>query len=302
MLIVFGSVNADLLFKVETLPRPGETVLCPDYAFAPGGKGSNQAAAAAKAGAQTLFVGHLGDDAYGPIVRNLLVDAGIDCNHLAISDKPTAIAVIGVDDAGENSIIVASGANLATNTGQLSEGLLQTGSTLLCQNEITKAENFKALKLGRECGATTLLNLAPASPVPDDVLECVDYLVVNEIEVEMLAGAGLPPLDAAKQLVARFGLTCVVTLGAQGTIAVSPNGSWQVGTLSVEAVDTTGAGDAFVGVLAACLDEGMAFEQCLKRASVGAALACEKIGAQTSQPDRKTIEERLSELADPKRL
>src|SRR4051794_29433453 len=108
MLIVPGSINADLLFKVEQLPRPGETVLCPGYTFAPGGKGANQAAAAGKAGATVLFVGHVGDDAYGPVVRGRLEAAGVDCRHLAVSPRPTAVAVIGVDAEGENAIIVGS--------------------------------------------------------------------------------------------------------------------------------------------------------------------------------------------------
>ena len=124
MLIVPGSINADLLFKVEHLPRPGETVLCPGYVMAPGGKGANQAAAAAKAGAEVVFVGHVGDDAYGPVVRGLLEEAGVDCAQLRVSSRPTAIAVIGVDAAGENAIIVASGANLDT--------VLPTSRTTCC--------------------------------------------------------------------------------------------------------------------------------------------------------------------------
>ena len=119
MIIVPGSVNADLLFKVASLPRPGETVLCPSYVMAPGGKGANQAAAAAKAGAEVRFVGHVGDDAYGPVVRDLLLEAGIDCGLLAVCAEPTAIAVIGVEDCGENAIIVASGANLDTAAAQV---------------------------------------------------------------------------------------------------------------------------------------------------------------------------------------
>src|SRR5512139_898523 len=145
MIIVPGSVNADLLFKVEKLPRPGETVLCPSYVMAPGGKGANQAAAAAKAGAAVAFVGHVGSDAYGPVVRGLLEEAGVGCTHLAVAEAPTAIAVIGVDAGGENQIIVASGANLETSAAQMPDDLLGPETTVLCQNEIRPAETFAAL-------------------------------------------------------------------------------------------------------------------------------------------------------------
>jgi ribokinase len=135
-----------------------------------GGKGANQAAAAAKAGAEVRFVGHVGDDAYGPVMRGLLEGAGVDCAGLAVSARPTAIAVIGVDDAGENSIMVGSGANLDTAAGQVPDALLGPGATVLCQNEIRSAESFAALRRARARGARAILNLAPAGPVPDEVL------------------------------------------------------------------------------------------------------------------------------------
>lgn len=300
MLVILGSVNADLLFKVRKLPAPGETVLCPDYTMAPGGKGSNQAAAAAKAGAVTHFIGHLGDDAYGPIVRNLLVEAGIDCTHLAVSEKPTAIAVIGVDEAGENAIIVASGANLDTRADQVPEALLGPASIVLCQNEIRIDETAAILARGKAAGARTMLNLAPAGPLAPEVLDTLDALVVNEIEARMAAGAAEgEPLELARRLAAGHGLTCVVTLGAAGAIAVGPDGGWRVGSLKIRPVDTTGAGDAFVGVLAAALDAGHAMPTALHRASVGAGLACLAVGAQSAQPTAAGIEARLGELPPP---
>ena len=240
MLVILGSVNADLLFKVLKLPAPGETVLCPGYTMAPGGKGSNQAAAAAKAGAVTRFVGHLGDDAYGPVVRNLLLDAGIDCTALAISTKPTAIAVIGVDEAGENAIIVASGANLDTDASQVPDTLLGPDTTLLCQNEIRFAATAAILARGKAAGARTILNLAPAGPLTADVLRTLDVLVVNEIEARMAAGTTEgEPIELARRLAREHGLTCVVTLGAAGAVAVGPDGGWRVGSL----VDRAGRHD-----------------------------------------------------------
>jgi ribokinase len=303
MLVILGSVNADLLFKVRKLPAPGETVLCPGYTMAPGGKGSNQAAAAAKAGAETHFVGHLGDDAYGPIVRELLVDAGIDCTHLATSRRPTAIAVIGVDEAGENAIIVASGANLDTAADQVPDDLLGPQATVLCQNEIRMSETALILARAKAAGARTMLNLAPAGPLAAEVLDTLDILVVNEIEARMAAGISEgEPVDLARRLATAHHLTCVVTLGAAGAVAVGPDGGWEVGSLKIRPVDTTGAGDAFVGVLAAALDAGGSMPEALHRASIGAGLACLAMGAQSAQAHAAEIESRLGELAPPRPL
>jgi len=303
MLVILGSVNADLLFKVQKLPAPGETVLCPGYTMAPGGKGSNQAAAAAKAGAETHFVGHLGDDAYGPIVRELLVDAGIDCTHLATSRRPTAIAVIGVDEAGENAIIVASGANLDTAADQVPDDLLGPQATMLCQNEIRMSETALILARAKAAGARTMLNLAPAGPLAAEVLDTLDILVVNEIEARMAAGTSEgEPVDLARRLATAHHLTCVVTLGAAGAVAVGPDGGWEVGSLKIRPVDTTGAGDAFVGVLAAALDAGGSMPEALHRASIGAGLACLAMGAQSAQAHAAEIESRLGELPPPRPL
>lgn len=302
MLVVFGSINADLLFKVEALPRPGETVLCPDYTFAPGGKGANQAAAAAKAGAEVRFVGNVGGDAYGPVVRRLLAEAGVEVDALGTVDRPTAIAVIGVDARGENAIIVASGANLETRATQVPDAWLAPGTTVLCQNEIRSEETFALLCRARDRGARTILNLAPASPVPPEVLGALDLLVVNEIEAAMAAGhEATTPEALARELHRRFGLTCVVTLGAEGALAAGPDGLHRVSSLAVEPVDTTGAGDAFVGVLAACLDRGRRLPEALHRASVAAGLACEQVGAQTAQPRHPEIEARLADCPPPVR-
>ena len=155
--------------------------------MAPGGKGANQAAAAAKAGAEVRFVGHVGDDAYGPVVRGLLVEAGVDCEQLAVAHGPTAIAVIGVDEGGENAIIVASGANLDTAAAQVPDALLGPGATVLCQNEIRPQETFAALTRAKRRGAHRAQHGA-GRPCPPEVLKALDVLVVNEIEAETVAG------------------------------------------------------------------------------------------------------------------
>ena len=278
-------------------------MLCPSYTMAPGGKGSNQAAAAAKAGAMVRFFGHVGDDAYGPVVRQLLADAGVDVGGLATSKRPTAIAVIGVDAHGENQIIVASGANLDTAASQLPNDLLVPGSTVLCQNEIRTEESFAAVRLAHDNGVRAILNLAPAAPLPDEVLDLLDVLVVNELEAQAAAGGSGDPLQLARDLAIRHDLIVVVTLGQQGAIAATADGSvLRVDALRIRPVDTTGAGDAFTGILAAWLDQGQPIELALHRAAVGAALACERLGAQSAQPMLAEIEARAQELAMPSLL
>jgi ribokinase len=298
MLLVFGSLNADLLFQVEALPRPGETVLCPGYELAAGGKGANQATAAAKAGAVVRMVGHVGGDSFGQFLREMLAAAGVDGAKIATSEKPTGIAVIGVDRLAENQIIVASGANLDSHAGQVEDRELAPGVTVLCQNEIRPEETFALLERAKGRGARTILNLAPAGEVPGRVLDALDLLVANEIEAAMAAGARGDPAVLARDLALRHGLTCVVTLGSRGALAIGPDGGYRVEALAVEAVDTTGAGDAFTGVLAAALDQGISLPDALRRASVAAGLACTRIGAQTSQPTVAAIEAALAQLAE----
>ena len=298
MLLVFGSLNVDMLFKVDALPRPGETVLCPSYELAPGGKGANQAAAAAKAGAEVRMVGHLGADSFGGFARGEMAKAGVDCANIATSNQATATAVIGVDAAGENQIIVASGANLDTRADQVGDDDLSAEVTLLCQNEIDPEATFAVLERGKQRGARTILNLAPAGAVPTHVLDALDFLVVNEIEAAMAAGTGesADATELARALATRHDLTAVVTLGGRGAIALSPTDAFEIGALPVTPRDTTGAGDAFTGVLAAALDEQRTLPEALQRASVAAGLACTQIGAQTSQPQAAEIEANLSKL------
>jgi ribokinase len=298
MLLVFGSLNVDLVFQVEALPRPGETVLCPGHTLAAGGKGANQAAAAAKAGAVVRMVGQVGDDDFGRFVTGALKAAGVDGAGIRISGSATGIAVIGVDRQAENQIMVASGANLDTDAGQIDDAGLAPGTTVLCQNEIRPEATFALLERARARGARTILNLAPAAAVPGSVLDALDVLVVNQIEAQMAAGAGGEPADLARDLAHRHGLTCVVTLGREGALAIGPAVGYRVPALPVDAVDTTGAGDAFAGVLAAALDRGLALPEALRRASVAAGLACTRLGAQTSQPDAALIEAHLAELAE----
>ena len=304
MIVVFGSLNVDMLVTVDHLPRPGETVLTPDYVLVPGGKGANQACAAARAagGGQVTMIGQVGEDDWGPIATHLLVEAGVDTTHIGRAARPTACALIWVDKAGENAIVVASGANLEARAEQVPDALLGPDTWLVVQMEVPVEQNWPLIERAQARGARIILNVAPAQAVPAAVLGKVHILVVNEIEAAMVAEAeGLATTDdpraAARALAERHGITCIVTLGREGAAAFAPDGAWSVGALPITPVDTTGAGDGFVGTLAAALDAGAALPDALRRASVGAALACLTVGCQSAFANADAIAARLDELA-----
>ncbi len=306
MIVTYGSLNVDMVMAVSALPRPGETVLCPSYVLVPGGKGANQACAAARAatGGGVTMVGTVGPDDWGDLATHLLRDAGVDLSHIRKGTAPTACAAIWVEESGENAIVVASGANLETAADQLPDALLTPQTLLLLQMEVPEEGTWTAIERAHAKGARVVLNVAPARPVPDKILRQVDILVLNEIEAAMLtSGPDAAPIDAAEAgtvargLAEKFDLTCIVTLGAAGAVAHTPTRAWTIGALPITPVDTTGAGDAFVGTLAAALDDGDDLPAALRRAAVGSALACLKIGCQSAYAQADEIAARLSEIA-----
>jgi ribokinase len=303
MLLVFGSINVDLVFRVAALPAPGETVLGDTYGTAPGGKGANQAVAAARAGAAVRMIGRVGRDGFAEVALAALRAAGVDTGGIAGDAAPTGCAAIGVDDHGENQIMVAAGANAHVAAAQVDDALLGPQTTLVLQMEVPVAETAALIGRARRRGARVVLNLAPALPLPKEALRAVDVLVVNAGEAHGLAGRlGLPPAEGAAlaaALARALGVTVVLTLGKDGALAAGGDGTWQVGALPVTPVDTTGAGDAFVGVLAASLDAGLGVDAALHRASAAAGLACLAPGAQTGLPDRQAIEDALAKLPKP---
>ena len=303
MIVVLGSINIDLFFTLDRLPARGETVLAPTMATRPGGKGANQAAAAARAGTAAAFLGCVGDDSSADTVLAALAATGCDVSRVRRVSGPTGTAIVMVETGGENQIVVASGANLSAAADLLDDGPLGPEATLVCQMEIPPAQTAAALRRAGAAGARTVLNMAPARWIAPAALADVDVLVVNEIEAAALEGGGGTPLQIARALAGRHRLTCVVTLGGQGALAVAADGAtWSVGALPVEPVDTVGAGDAFVGVLAASLDDGAPLPEALHRASVAAGLACTKEGAMPSLPDAAAIETHLGDLAPARHL
>lgn len=300
MITVFGSLNLDFVLRVPRLPVAGETAIGERYALAPGGKGANQAAAAAKAGARVAMAGRIGGDAYGETLIAALRQAGVTTHLLKRAEAPTGAAFVVVDHEGRNQIAVARGANGLAQAADVPRSALR-GGWLLLQMEVTPAENWRLLRRARQEGAKTMLNAAPAAPVPEEALHRLDYLVVNEVEAVELAGrlalSFASPVEAAREIARAHRHSVVVSLGPEGAAAFTPEGNFRIDALSVEAVDTTGAGDAFVGALAAALDEGQAFPAALRFASVAGALACTKEGAMPSLPARAAIEARLPDLA-----
>ena len=301
MIVVFGSLNVDVMIAVDHLPLPGETVLGPGYELTAGGKGANQALAAARAGAKVAMIGSIGGD---PLAETALKDlraAGVDLSHLATVTDPTGLAAICVDKGGENHVVVASGANRRTKAAQFPEALLGPQTLLVLQMEVPHGENWALIRRAKEKGTRILLNAAPAAPIPGDVLKLLDWLIVNENEAKQIAAALDTRTDdaraAARALAKAGGVTVIVTLGAAGAAAFLGSGeSLSVGALAIKPVDTVGAGDSFVGGFAAATDRGRDLADALRYASVGGALACLHPGAQPSLPMLVAIEACLADL------
>ncbi|HJS85610.1 MAG TPA: ribokinase [Acetobacteraceae bacterium] len=283
MIVVFGSINLDLIFPLAALPAAGETVLGPDVRVEPGGKGANQALAAARDGARVVLAGATGRDPLATAALALLREAGVDLARVAASERATGCAAIFVDRAGRNAIGVGSGANLAARADQVEDALLGPDATLVAQMEVPSSETAALIRRARARGSRIVLNLAPAAALDSDALRAVDVLVVNAVEAAWLAGT-LPSAPDAVGLHAALGVTVVRTLGEQGAEAAHRGELIRVPAHPVNAVDTTGAGDCFTGVLAAALDRGNPLEPALARASVAAALCCTRAGSQATMP------------------
>ncbi|HZB93235.1 MAG TPA: ribokinase [Stellaceae bacterium] len=284
VIVVFGSINIDLIIAAPRLPEPGETVIGERYRLAPGGKGANQALAAKRAGARVTLVGAVGRDAFAEAALALLRADGVELALHESAERPTGCAAITVAENGENLITVAAGANRLARAEMVSDGLLSPDTTLLLQMEVPPQEVALLAERAKQRGCRVVLNLAPAEPPAEALLRQLDLLVVNEAEARSLE-------RAPAALAAAFGLVLVVTRGARGAVAFLPQGGEiAVPALPIEPVDTTGAGDCFTGVLAAGLAEGCALPEALQRASIAAGLACRIPGAQPSLPTRSAID------------
>lgn len=299
MITVFGSINLDLVVAVPRLPSAGETVSGRDHQTFPGGKGANQALAARRAGAEVKLVGAVGEDGFADLALQNLRDAGVDVSGVRKVGGSTGLALIGIDPAGENQIIVASGTNARVEAAWLG-GRLRDGDTLMLQGEVPYQTAAGAALLARQANACVFWNPAP---VPEgDLRACFEVastIVVNVSEAAVIGnrlGIAGDPESFADSLATPF-RSIVVTLGADGVLARTDKTRYRFPSPRVEAVDTTGAGDAFCGALAAALDRSVSFERALKEGVAAGALACTVTGAQSSAPLLEEIRRLAEQIA-----
>lgn len=301
--LVVGSANVDYTVALSRLPRAGETVSEGTLLVARGGKGANQAVAARRLGAEVRFVGCVGDDASGRQVREALAGEGIGVDALlTTSEAATGTALIVVDAEGRNQIAVAPGANHALTVEALTPHVeaIEWAEVVVCQLELPLLVVRWALGEAGRWGVPAILNPAPAQPLDDELLRLVHYLTPNESEAGRLSGVEVTGLETARtageRLVERGARVVIITLGSEGALVCGGESAVHYPAFPVTAVDTTAAGDAFSGALAAGLAVGGTLEQALPLANAAAALACTRRGAQSSLPDRPTVERFLREL------
>jgi ribokinase len=294
MVVVFGSINLDLVTRVPRLPSPGETLIGSGFASYPGGKGANQALAAARAGAVVRMYGAVGRDGAAASALVLLRAGTVDVAGIRAVDAPTGCATILVDDAGENAIVVVPGANERVDPDAVPDAVLGAGTVLLLQHEVPSSANAALVARAARAGTRIVLNAAPARPLNRKLLAMIATLIVNVSEAAALAPLFGWPAEAgafaAAAAAAIDGLEVVVTRGAAGAISVRGHDRIHVPAPNVEVIDTTGAGDAFVGAFAAALDAGDDRPRALSIAIAAGSLACTMHGAQPALPARDAID------------
>ncbi len=281
----------DLVTRAPRLPKGGETLIGQSFTTVSGGKGANQAVAAARLGAQVSMIGCVGSDAYGEALRGALLAEQIDCQAVSTVEGSSGVALIVVDDSSQNSIVIVPGANGALTAEAIDrfDSVIRAADVLICQLEVPDASVGHALKRGRELGKTVILNPAPASrPLPADWYASIDYLIPNESEASALSGLSVDSLEtaqaAATRLIALGAGKVIITLGAQGSLFADGLRFEHFPAPAVKAVDTTAAGDTFVGGFAAALAAGNDEAQAIRFGQVAAALSVTRAGAQPSIP------------------
>lgn len=295
--VVIGSLNMDLVTRAPRLPKGGETLIGHSFATVSGGKGANQAVAAARLGARVAMVGCVGNDDYGVQLREALLAEQIDCQAVSTVEDSSGVALIVVDDNSQNAIVIVAGANGAMTPAVIDrfDAVLQAADVIICQLEIPDATVGHALKRARTLGKTVILNPAPASrPLPADWFAAIDYLIPNESEAAALSGLPVDSLQsaesAANQLIAMGAGKVIITLGAQGSLFANGKGFEHFPAPKVQAVDTTAAGDTFVGGFAAALASGKSEAEAIRYGQVAAALSVTRAGAQPSIPTMSDVQ------------
>lgn len=301
-IIVFGSINLDLVTRTHRLPKPGETLAGISFFTASGGKGANQAVAAAKLGMTTFMIGRVGGDSFGQQLLESLQESGVQCDRIFIDETTTSgIATIAIEDTGENTIIIVPGANDRINESDcdLLTDLLPDAAALLLQLEIPLPSVLAAAKKAHDAGVPVILDPAPARELPPELYSLIDIITPNETELSILTGIAVKDIETATEAITelqqRGVKTAIAKLGAKGVLCARGEGQFFVPAFEVEAVDTVAAGDAFNGALAVAIAQGLPFPEALRWGAAAGALTVTKPGAQSALPSRLTFEEFLRE-------
>ncbi len=293
-IFVVGSLNADLVVKSPRFPQPGETISGEDLQIIPGGKGANQTVAAARQGVKTAMIGRVGSDSFAPFLVDNLKANQVDTSHVHIDSSATGTAIIVVDSNGQNSIVLSPGANGKVSPADVDSASFLSSKLLLLQLEIPTPTVLHAAQQARAHGLTVILNPAPAKTLPAELISTVDILIPNESELSLLTG--LPVTDvssaeiAAKEILNQGVKTVIVTLGSKGALLVTSTQVKQVDTYKVDVVDTTAAGDAFIGGFASAMLSGKSLEDSVRYGCACGTLATTKFGAQPSLPTKDEVE------------
>ncbi|WP_432664285.1 ribokinase [Wukongibacter baidiensis] len=297
MITVIGSLNMDLVTRVKVMPRIGETLIGKNYMQIPGGKGANQADAIAKLGSKVKMIGLVGDDGFGNDLISSLTEDGVDVSHIKkLKDATTGIAVIMVNDEGENSIVVIPGANFELTPEHIDDSIEAIkGSDIVVTQLETPVDTVRyALKRAKELGKYTILNPAPAAKLDDELISYIDLLTPNETELEVLSGVKIETesdiLAGARVLMNKGVKELIVTMGEKGALYVNDKENNVYPAHKVEPVDTTAAGDSFTGGIAVALSEGKSMEEAIKFATKVGAITVTREGAQSSLPTREEVE------------
>ena len=299
---VVGSTNMDLVTRVPHLPRLGETIVGHSFHMGYGGKGANQAVMAAKLGAHVTVVTKVGRDVFGEGAADNYRRQGMDTTHVLIDEqRVSGVAPIFVDDNAQNLIVVVPGANMGLSPADVrrTAAAIQAASVLICQLEVPQETTLEAFRIAKAAKTRTILNPAPAAALPDELLSLCDLCVPNETETETLTGRPVTTVDeagsAARVLLGRGPRTVIITLGARGALVLDGETPQYVPSVRVDAVDPTGAGDAFIGSLAVFLGEGIPVLDAAKRANAVAALSVTRVGTQVSFPSRQEADAFLTQ-------
>lgn len=300
-ILIIGSLNADLVVRSPRFPQPGETISGEDLQIIPGGKGANQAVAAARQGANVAIVGRVGSDSFGPFLVENLKSNQVDTSHVSNDAAATGTAIIVVDSNGQNSIVLSSGANGQVNRQDVDSA--PAAKILLLQFEIPMDAVLYAAKRYKAMGTTVILNPAPAREIPEELLALIDILIPNETELGLIANKQVTDIhsaeSAAKELIQRGVKTVIVTLGANGALLVTSERTEHVPSFKVDVVDTTAAGDSFIGGFAAkFLNSNLnasTLQNAVRYGCACGALAATKFGAQPSLPTKEEVEKMINQ-------